>query len=505
MVTNQLIMAHDIGTSGNKATLFNLYGKIIASETSQYPTYHTNNNWVEQNADDWWEAVCKTSRSLIKTAKVSPKNIACVTFSGQMMGVVAVDKHVNALRRAVIWADTRADKEVEKVLEKYPLENLYRLTGNRISSNYSAAKMSWIKQYEKNIYQQTYKFLQAKDFLVAKLTGIFATDYSDASGTNLLDIETKKWSSELVNAFQLDDEKLPELFPSTAIAGYVLRNASEETGLAEGTPVVMGGADGSCAATGAGILDDGDIFNYIGSSSWISMVSNQPFYDKKMVTFNFIHVDDSKYIPIGTMQTAGSAVEWIINQFYRGIRGSDKDIYEFMNKEASYSEIGANGLMFLPYLLGERSPWWNQKVRGGILGLSINHTRKDIARATLEGISLNLKIIFDIFKEKGTKLNDMWLFGGGANSKFWCQMLADIYGTNIKVPYEVDETTSMGAAIVGGVGVGLLEDFSIAKDWCKARYEYRPQTNNVEKYEVIQQKFIQFYKALEPIYNGWGK
>ncbi len=499
MGRNQWILAHDIGTSGNKATLFNQYGEIIASETFLYRTYYMDNNQVEQNANDWWKAVCNTSKSLMKAAKVTPDEIACITFSGQMMGVVPADKNVNALRRAIIWADTRADEIVKKILKENDLKKLYRLTGNRVSSNYSAAKIGWLKQYEPTTYRKTYKFLQAKDFLVAKLTGRFATDYSDASGTNLLDIEKKQWSSELINIFQLEDEKLPEILPSTAVAGFVHRNAAEQTGLSEGTPVVMGGADGSCAAMGAGVLEEGDIFNYIGTSSWVSLTSNRPFFDKDMVTFNFVHVDESKYIPIGTMQTAGSAVDWFTNHFYQ--EAKDENVYEQLNREASSSQIGANGVMFMPYLLGERSPWWDPEVRGSFLGLSINHTRHDMARAVMEGVSHNLKIIFDTFKHKKDNLKDMWLFGGGANSNLWCQMLADMYDMNIKVPYEVDETTSMGAAIVGGVGVGLLKDFTVAKDWCKARTEYKPKEKNVKKYANEQQRFIQFYKALAPVYS----
>ncbi|MEI3606464.1 xylulokinase [Pseudogracilibacillus sp. SE30717A] len=502
MGKNQLILAHDIGTSGNKATLFNRYGEIIASETFSYQTYYMDSNHVEQNANDWWEAVCITSKSIMKAAKVTREGIACITFSGQMMGVVPVDKNANALRRAIIWADTRADEIIKRILEENDLNTLYRLTGNRVSSNYSAAKIGWLKQYEPTTYRGTYKFLQAKDFLVAKLTGRFATDYSDASGTNLLDIEEKQWSSELIDIFQLEDEKLPEILSSTTVAGFVHRKAAEKTGLAEGTPVVMGGADGSCAAMGAGVLEEGDIFNYIGSSSWISLASNRPFFDGDMVTFNFVHVDESKYTPIGTMQTAGSAIDWFTNHLYQEMK--EGNLYEQMNSEASSSEIGANGLMFMPYLLGERSPWWNPEVRGAFLGLSINHTRYDMARAVLEGVSYNLKVIFDTFKHKKDNINEMWLFGGGANSELWCQMLADMYDMNIKVPYQVDETTSMGAAIVGGVGVGLLKDFTVAKDWCKTRAEYEPESKSVKKYVDEQQKFIQYYKALAPVYSKWS-
>ena len=349
---SKLILAHDIGTSGNKATLMNEYGEIVASETYSYSTFYEKENWVEQDPNDWWNAVCHTTRSLIKQIGIDSKNIAGVTFSGQMMGVVAVDKNVNALMRAIIWADTRAEKDVDKILENHSLEELYRLTGNRISANYSAAKIRWLKLNDEEKYRKTYKFLQAKDFLIAKLTGVFATDYSDASGTNLLDIHEKKWSPELLKIFDIEEDKLPKILPSTEVAGTVHKRAAEETGLAEGTPVVMGGADGSCAALGAGVLKKGDMFNYIGSSSWISSASDRPLFDPEMRTFNFLHLDERYYIPTGTMQAAGATLEWIKNQLYSH-ENIVENLYQQMNEDASRSTIGSNGLIFLPYLLGK--------------------------------------------------------------------------------------------------------------------------------------------------------
>lgn len=496
----KFILAHDIGTSGNKATLMNKYGEILASEISSYSTFYVKENWAEQDPNDWWNAVCHTTKNIIDKTKIDPKDIASVTFSGQMMGLVAVDKNVNALTRAIIWADTRAEKEVEKILRDNSLEGLYSLTGNRISANYSAAKIRWLKLYDEQTYEKTYKFLQAKDFLIAKLTDVFATDYSDASGTNLLDIHRKEWSPYLVNLFEIDEKKLPKILPSTEVAGTVHKHAAKETGLAVGTPVVMGGADGSCAALGAGVLNEGDMFNYIGSSSWISTASEQPLFDPQMRTFNFLHLDHQKYVPTGTMQAAGATLEWVKNQFYSNM-STTEDVYLQMNEDASHSSIGSNGLICLPYLLGERSPWWNENARGVFFGLSMRHKRSDIVRAAIEGVSINLKLILDSFEDNGKKVDELWLFGGGANSKFWCQLLADIYGKKIRVPYSVDEITAVGAGIAGGIGVGIIKDFSIAKDWCKQKDEYVPNNENVKKYLNVQKKFVQLYKKLEPIYE----
>ncbi|WP_102026648.1 xylulokinase [Salirhabdus sp. Marseille-P4669] len=498
----KFLLAHDIGTTGNKATLYDQDGNLIAKTFFAYATYFPKVGWAEQNPEDWWKAVCVSTKKLIDQASIAPAQIASISFSAQMQGVVSVDENGQPLRHAMIWADMRAEQQANQLSETIGFAEIYNITGHRISSSYSGAKMVWLKEHQPDIYKQTYKHLHAKDYLIYKLTGRFGTDYSDASGMNLLDIRSKQWSSAILEAWEIDEAKLPELYPSSHVLGEVTSQAAKETGLTQGTPVVMGGGDGSCAALGAGIIEDGDIFNYIGSSSWIALSSNKPVLDPEMKTFNFIHLDETKYLPCGTMQAAGASYQWVRDQFYQDAKlAENQSIYDLMNEEAAGSIPGANKLLYLPYLLGERSPWWNPQAKGAFIGINIKHTRGDLARAALEGITMNLRVILEAFRNAGQTVEEMWLFGGGAKSALWRQILADVYGVQIKVPKLLDETTSMGAAIAGGVGVGLLKDFTVAKSWVDQQATHAPNKSNQAIYDNMFNIFKRSYEQLVPIYK----
>ena len=251
------ILAHDLGTSGNKATLYRADGTLVASCVHEYPTSYPQPGFVEQDPEDWWNAVCASTRELLEKTGMRPERIAAVSFSAQMMGCLPVDREGNPLRPMIIWADTRAVEEERWMVERIGMERGYEITGHRLSASYSAAKLLWVRRREPDIYRRCYKMLHAKDFIICRLTGEFVTDYSDASGTNLFDIRAKMWSEEILRALDLDEELLPELHPSTDIAGGVTKAAAEDTGLLEGTPVVIGGGDGSCACVGAGVVDEG--------------------------------------------------------------------------------------------------------------------------------------------------------------------------------------------------------------------------------------------------------
>lgn len=494
-----VILSHDIGTTGNKATLFSSSGEVLGSEFFGYETLFPEVGWAEQNPHNWWEAVCVSTQSLLTKSRIRNDEIACVTFSGMMMGCLGVNQQGEPLSNAIIWADMRAETEAEELLNKISMNDGYYITGHRISSSYSGAKIVWMKKNQPELYHATYKFLQAKDFLVHKLTGVFATDYSDASGTNLLNITTKEWSEDIISAWGIDAEKLPPLFPSTKVIGEVTRSAAKETGLLPGTPVVLGGGDGVCAAVGAGVTEEGEAFNYIGSSSWIATASNEPVFDPEMKTYTWIHLDSNKYSPNGTMQTGGASLEWVKEQFYQNEKKSS--VYEVINSEVEHSVAGANKLLYLPYLLGERSPRWNPDARGAFVGLHMKHTRGDLSRSVMEGVGFNLKIVLDTFINAGLPIKNLWVLGGGAKSSIWRQILADLYGQNILVPEKLDEATSMGAAIAGGIGVGLLKDFSVAKDWVKQTNIHYPCELERDVYNELSVYFENTYRQLEPVYN----
>lgn len=498
------ILAHDLGTSGNKATLYDLKGNLRSSTLYEYPTYYPDTNWVEQDPDDWWKAVCVSTKELISKAGIDSKDIACITFSAQMMGCLPVDRQGKPLRRMIIWADQRAVRQSEFIENSVGMSAVYNTTGHRISPAYSAAKILWVKDNEPEIFNKTFKILHAKDYIIFKLTGQFVTDYSDASGMNLLDISKKTWSEEIIRALGLKSDILPELHASTDIVGKISRDAAVQTGLPEGTPVVAGGGDGSCAAVGAGVVQEGKTYNVIGSSSWIAMATRKPVFDKEMRTFNWVHLDQNLYSPCGSMQTAGYSLNWLKNTLC-GLEvqeAQEKNIspYKLIDEAVSISPPGANNLLFLPYLLGERSPRWNPDAQGAFIGLKMTTAKSDIYRSVLEGVAFNLKAIMDVFNET-VGIKDIIVIGGGAKGKVWLQILADIWQKKIVVPRYTEEATSMGAAICGGVAMGIFSDFKVIDSFNPGVDVFNPRAEYADLYYRLYNTFNKAYEALVPVYS----
>jgi xylulokinase len=501
---NAYILAHDLGTSGNKATLYDLEGRLCAGVVHEYPTYYSGANQVEQDAELWWKAVCVCTRQLIDKAAIAGSSIACVSFSGQMMGCLPVDSSGNPLRRSIIWADQRAVKQAAFIEKNVGMEKAYRITGHRISPSYSAAKILWIKDNEPDLFKKTNKILHAKDYIVLKLTGCLATDYSDASGMNLYDIEKKQWSDEILRAIAIDKRILPDAYPSTHICGKVHRSAAAATGLTEGTPVVLGGGDGSCATVGAGVVRQGKTYIVIGSSSWISLAASRPLFDPLMRTFNWIHCDERLYSPCGTMQTAGYALQWMKNTLCSGEVAAAQALqvspYKLIDEAINTSKPGANNLLFLPYLLGERSPRWNPEARAAFIGLKMTNTKGDIYRSVLEGVGYNLKLILDIFQTQ-LPVNEVIAIGGGAKAAVWLQILADIWQKKIAIPRYLEEATSMGAAVCGGCAIGAFGDFSVIEHFNAVIRTVAPRPETAPLYQKLFTIFDKSYAALTEIYS----
>lgn len=387
------------------------------------------------------------------------------------------------------------------------MERGYEITGHRLSASYSAAKLLWVRRREPDIYRRCYKMLHAKDFIICRLTGKFVTDYSDASGTNLFDIRAKMWSEEILRALDLDEELLPELHPSTDIAGGVTKAAAEATGLLEGTPVVIGGGDGSCACVGAGVVDEGSAYLVLGSSSWISLASREPLFDPEMRTFNWVHLDPELYTPCGTMQAAGYSYQWYRNALCRGemeeAAKTGESPYERINRGIMESAPGAGGLLYLPYLLGERSPRWNPDARGAFVGLSVTTGKHDLSRAVLEGVGYNLRVILESMRRE-REMKELMLIGGGAKGQTWPRILSDIFQMPLKIPAYREEATSMGAAVCAGVGVGIYRDFSEAKRINTIVDTVMPREENRLRYDRLYEIFNHAYDALTGVYGELG-
>jgi xylulokinase len=363
----------------------------------------------------------------------------------------------------------------------------------------------WIRDNEPELYDRARWMLHPKEYIILKMTGEAVTEYSDASSTNLLDIGQKKWSDELLEAFGIRKTLLPELHPSTHIAGRVTAEAAKSCGLLEGTPVVIGGGDGSCACVGAGVVREGKAYNVVGSSSWISMAAREPYFDPEMRTFNWVHLDENLYTPCGTMQAAGYSYAWfrdaLCGEERSAGRASGTSAYKLIDALVNESPVGAGGLLFLPYLLGERSPLWDHDARGAFVGLGISSGKGDMARAVLEGVAFNLRIILEILGNY-TKVGDLVMIGGGVKGETWLHILADVWRHPLMLPQYLEEATSFGAAICGGIGIGVYPDFQVAEKFNPPVRIIEPDENKSDVYDKLYAIFRDAYLQLKPVYKS---
>ncbi len=502
------IIAHDLGTSGNKATLFSGEGALVGSAVYNYGCHYFNNNWAEQDPADWWASICETTSALIAKTQIDKGDIAAVSFSGQMMGCLCVDQSGTPLRPSIIWADQRAQAQREAIEAHISLSDYYRIAGHRNAASYGLQKLMWVRDHEPDIYKNTYKTLNAKDYIVFKLTGKFYTEPSDASSNACVDLKTLSWSDRILDISGIDRDKLPEIVPSTYVAGGVTREAAEATGLKAGTPVVMGGGDGVCANVGAGSVRPGQTFGYVGSSSWIASTSAAPVFDDQMRTVTWAHIVPGMYAPNGTMQSAGASYAWLKNQVCKFEDAEAQKLgvsaYDLINREVEQSAIGSGGVIFLPYLLGERAPRWNPDATAAFLGLKMENRRQDVLRSVLEGVTMNLGVILEILRQH-IKIDEILVIGGGAKGAVWRQMMADVYNARIKVPVLLEEATSMGAAVTGGVGVGLFKNFDAIERFIEIKTVHEPDPQAVRAYGPVKEMFELCYRAMLPVYRAMAK
>lgn len=500
----QYILAHDLGTSGNKATLFSLDGKLGASTVVSYPTYYPADGFVEQNPEDWWKAVCESTRHLLQKATISASQIAAVCFSGQMMGCLLVDKNGTPLRNMITWADTRSGKQADKMESLLGMKEMYQLTGNRIGAAYMASKLLWVRDNEPEIYSRAAQVLQAKDYIIYKLTGQFVTDYSDATGSNLFDIHTRQYAKDVLDTLNIDYSLLPELRASTDIAGLITSSAASATGLIQGTPVVIGGGDGACACVGAGVVQPGSAYATLGSSAWVALASKAPVLDPKMRVYTLGHLDKDLCMPVGAMSAAGLSYNWyretLCQPEAQTATEHEKSIYDIIDQTILDTTPGADGVLFLPYLMGERSPLWDINARGAFLGLSATTKKGNLSRAVLEGIGFNLKIILDAL-ERSENISHFTITGGGAKGAVWLQILADMWQKTLHVPVYIEEATSLGAAVCGGVGIGAFKSFDVVTQFNSTLRTVEPNAAITPQYQALYAIFKDVYAGLQAPYQ----
>jgi len=380
-----MIVAHDLGTSGNKASLHSDDGRLVATATVAYPTTFAAGGVAEQDPQHWWDAVCLATRQLLDRTGTRPEHVVAVGFSAQMMGAVLLDTAYRPVRPAMIWADHRSTEQADRLNEQVGAEHAYRVLGHRLHPTYSLTKILWVHEHEPEIFESVRHVCLAKDHIVQRMTGALLTDCSDASSTNAYDQRVGKWSDEVLAAADLDPMLFPPNVPASTVAGGLRAEAAEATGLRAGTPVVLGGGDGPLAALGVGVIDPADgAYAYLGSSSWVSVAAAEPLHDPMMRTMTFDHVVPGRYVPTATMQAGGASLDWVAEV----LRPDDPARFPRLLAEAADADTA--GLYFLPHLLGERSPHWNPAAAGAFLGLERHHGPAELVRAVLEGVAFNL-------------------------------------------------------------------------------------------------------------------
>ena len=496
------LISHDLGTSSNKASLFSTEGKLIDSYTVPYDVHFFHKNYAQQDPEDWWGAVCKATREIVK--QIDPEEVLAISFSSQMQACIAVDEKGTVLYPAMIWADHRAEAQAEELIRKIGFDRMYEINGHRVSPSYSIEKLMWLREEKPEIYAKTYKMLLAKDYIICRLTGEFVTDYSEASGTDAFDLRHLKWSEEILAAAGIDREKMPKLHASTDVIGSLTKEAAESLGLTCETKVVCGGGDGPCSALGAGSIKDGQMFLSFGTSAWIAGTSGEVNLDREKTLIGFGHVVPGKYMPCGTMQAAGSSYSYIKEALcaeeVRQAEETGESVYELLNRLVLQSPPGAKGLIFLPYLLGERSPRWNPDTSGSFLGIRMEHKKCDYVRAVLEGIAMNLSVILEAQREH-MEGKELVLTGGGAKGDVLAQILSDVLGVPLHRLDHVETATSIAAAVIAGVGVGVFKDFSVVDQFVKTDKTFYPREEYREIYDRQKKLFELGYQCLLPYYR----
>jgi xylulokinase len=494
-----VIISHDLGTTGDKATLVDSRGRVVTAVTVPYDTDFGPAGKAEQDPQEWWRALCEATRLLLDRSPGAREQIAAVSFSGQMMGAVLLDAHGEPVRPAIIWADTRSTAQTNQLVERVGMDRAYNITGHRLNATYSLSKVMWVRDNEPETFSRSRHVLCAKDFVAYRLTGVLATDPSDASGMNAYDQAAGTWSTELLEAAGVERSLFADIVPSTTIIGTVTPAAAAETGLLAGTPVVMGGGDGPMAALGSGVVDaTSGAYAYLGSSSWVSFAADAPLHDPGMRTMTFNHVIPGRYVPTATMQAGGASLQWIVDSLEPGAEHR----YEELLESASNAQASEDDLFFLPHLLGERSPYWNPNARAVFVGLARHHGPANLVRAVVEGVAFNLYTGLDAFTSTGASIDSIDAIGGAANSAPLLQIFSDVWGLPIRRRALVDEATALGAAVVGGVAIGMFDDFDVADRLSDLTGEFAPAAGKHARYLESHERFLDAYRRLEPWFDA---
>ena len=504
------LMGLDVGTTGCKAIIFTQKGRIVSSSYGEYKLYHRRPEWSELNPSEVWDTIVKTVRESIEGA-VDPKRIAAVSTCVLGEAFIPLDKDGNPLYWSMTTFDARAEEQTKWWEENFGAEEMYKITGQPLTSYmpiYTLPKIQWLRENEPKLYRETSKLLCWEDYVNFKLCGKAAIDLSVATRTMMLDIRRKRWSTEILELAGIDESLLPEVYPSGTPIGEVTHEASEETGLAEGTLVVTGGHDQPCGALGAGVIETGPAMDATGTVECIGVLQPSLTLTEKLRIQGFAvhcYVIENEYFMFGFNPCGGVILRWFRDNFAEAERREAKEkglsVYDILTGEASEAPPGSLGLFLLPYFEGSGTPTFNRKARGTILGLTLAHGRREVIRAILEGLTYELRNNIEAIEEQGTEITELRAIGGGARSRFWLKLKADITKRRVVVP-NVTEAAALGAAILAGVGAGVYSDAREAvREIYSVKESFTPSVEAGRIYDRYYRVYRMIYGALRDVFE----
>jgi xylulokinase len=500
------LLGIDVATTGTKALLIDERGSVVASATKEYSLSTPRPLWSEQDPADWWEGAVASIREVLEASAIDPAAIIGLGLTGQMHGLVLLDRRGQVLRPAILWNDQRTGPQCERITETVGFERLLEWTGNPALPGFTAPKILWVREHEPAIYAQVAHILLPKDYIRYRLSGEFATDMSDASGTSLLDIRRRHWSVEMLEALEIPAHWLPPCHEGPQVTGEISPVAAEETGLRAGTPIVGGGGDQAAQAVGVGAVNPGIVALTLGTSGVVFAPTVEPVVEEKGRLHSFCHALPDRWHLMGVMLSAGGSLRW-----FRDALGKEEiaeatekgvDPYEILLEGAKAVPVGSEGLLFLPYLTGERTPHADPLARGAFIGLTLRHSKAHLVRAVLEGVAYGLQDSLELLRRTGVSdLEQVRVSGGGARSPLWRQILADILGIEL-VTVNVTEGAAYGAALLAAVGAGI---YTSVEEACETTVHILEQTSPLEEHQPLYDHYYAIYRslygALKPAYG----
>lgn len=509
------LLGIDVGTGGTRAVIVDDRGRVVAAATAEHvPFASPQTGWAEQDARDWWQATQLAVRAAMSQGEISADEIEGVGLSGQMHGATLLDHAGEVLRPAIIWCDGRTSRQCAAITEKIGAERLIELVSNPALAGFTLPKLLWVREHEPQVWQRVRSVLLPKDYVRLQLTGERATDVADASGTLLFDVVNRRWSQEMFSQFELDQSLLPPAFESPIVCGSVSRLGAAASGLREGTPVVAGGGDQAAGAVGLGIVQAGVVSATIGTSGVVFAATDRPALDRRGRVHTFCHALPGRWHVMGVTQAAGLSLRWFRDTFgtisardasgrltANGVEDAAVDPYELLCAEAATAPAGSDGILWAPYLMGERTPHLDPGARAALIGLAANHTRAHIVRAVLEGVAFSLRDTLTIFAEMNVPVETIMLGGGGARSPLWRQIQAQVYGQTVAVA-EAEEGAAYGAALLAGVGSKVWPSVDVAcAETVRVAEQIEPDESAAKLMNLRYEAFRKVYPALHSIGN----